>query len=99
MDVDRRAREHAEAGKKYTVLKHDARALYETFAREMTREEFYRETRRLTERYSQLTASTPQTTDKAFNKVREKIHKGIHTPDWVEQERAVRTARPDPADS
>lgn len=99
MDVDRRAREHAEAGKKYTVLKHEARALHETFAPEMTREEFYRETRRLAERYNQLAASTPQTTDEAFTKASAKIDKGIHTPDWVEQERASQSTPPSPADS
>ena len=92
-DVDRRAREHSEAGKKFTVLKHEARALHETFAPEMTREEFYRETRRLTERYNQINAASPQTTDKAFNKARAKIHSGIHTPDWVEQARAAQATQ------
>ncbi len=85
MDVERRAREHGEATRRYTILKHEARAAFQTFAYEVTREEFYRETRRLAERYNQVMSATPVTTNDAFEKARARIKAGRYVPDFMEQ--------------
>jgi len=82
LDVDRRKNEHTVAAKEFTVLKHEARSLYETFYHEMKREEFAREVRRLRDKYNSLIGHTPQTAEKEFEKARKKIKSGRHTPDF-----------------
>jgi hypothetical protein len=96
MDVDRRARDHADAGRRFTMLKHDARALWQTYAPEITREEFYRETRRLAERYNQIVVSAPQTTREAFERASKRIKAGVYTPDFV---RKPESGRPPEAET
>ena len=81
---DKRANDHTKAAKDYTVLKHDARALYQTFSHEMSQSEFYLSVRLLRERYNNLVSQTPKTTDKAFEKARAKIKSDRHTPDFKE---------------
>ena len=86
LDPDRRKNDHTKAAKDYTVLKHEARSLYQTFSHEMNQSEFYMSVRLLRERYNNLVSQTPKTTDKAFEKAREKIKAGRHTPDFEEKE-------------
>lgn len=86
LNPDRNAIEQTKAAKAYTVLKHDARALYQTFSNEMDRSEFYHSVRLLRERYNNLVSQTPKTNDKAFEKARLKIKSERHTPDFEEKE-------------
>lgn len=73
--------DHLLAGKNFTALKHDARALHETFSLGMDDAELAIEAKKLHERYNDLVKFVPQTDDKAFNLARGKIQQGIHDPD------------------
>ena len=84
LDPDRKKNDHIKTAKDYTVLKHDSRALYQTFAREMGSSEFYISTRLLRERYNNVVNNSHETGDKAFEKARDKIKAGRHTPDFKE---------------
>ena len=84
LDPDRKKNDHIKTAKDYTVLKHDSRALYQAFAKEMSSSEFYISTRLLRERYNNIVNNSPETEDKAFEKAREKIRAGRHTPDFEE---------------
>lgn len=86
LDPDRRANDQTKVAKDCTVLKHDARALYQTFSHEMSQSEFYLSVRLLRERYNNLVAQPPKTTNKAFEKARIKIKAGRHKPDFEEKE-------------
>lgn len=85
LDPDRKANDYSTAGKKYTALKHDARALYQTFSKQMNRNEFDVAVHLLRQRYNDLVEHTPQTTDKAFEEGRKKIKAGRHKPDFGEK--------------
>lgn len=84
LDPDRNKNDHIKTAKDYTVLKHDSRALYQTFAQEMGSSEFYISTRLLRERYNNVVNNCPETDDKAFEKTRKKIKAGRHIPDFKE---------------
>jgi len=84
LDPDRKKNDHTKTAKDYTVLKHDSRALYQTFAKEMSPSEFYISTRLLRERYNNIVDKSHKTTDKAFEQARNKIKSGRHTPDFEE---------------
>jgi len=87
LDPDRKKIDHIKAAKDYTVLKHDARSLYQAFAQEMSPSEFYISTRLLRERYNNIVNNSPETEDEVFEKARVKIKTGRHTPDFEEKER------------
>ncbi|MFC1834120.1 SLATT domain-containing protein [Thermodesulfobacteriota bacterium] len=91
LNIDRKRADHSSAAKEFTVLKHDARSLYQTFAPEMKRQEFSRAVRRLRDKYNDLVLHCPQTTKKAFQEAQRKIKTGVHTPDFVEQEKVAGT--------
>jgi len=82
LNPDRHANDHTKAAKDFTVLKHDARALYQTFSREMSQSEYYISVRLLRERYNNLVRQVPKTTDKAFEKSRKKIKAKKHKSDF-----------------
>lgn len=84
LNPDQKANDYSTAGKEYTALKHDARALYQTFSKEMSKPDFAVAVRLLREKYSFLVKQTPQTTEKAFEKGRKRIKAGRHTPDFEE---------------
>ncbi|MDP8230044.1 MAG: SLATT domain-containing protein [Candidatus Gorgyraea atricola] len=82
-EFDYKAREHLFAAKKFTVLKHNSRVLYESFRHFIEEKEFYHEVRLLRDRYNMLVESTPATDDEeAFNKARDRIKKGVHKADF-----------------
>ena len=85
LNPDKKREEHSQAGKCYTALKHESRALYETFYKEMDRESFHVMVRILRERYNMTAKLTPQTSIKDFEKGRVRIKAGRHTPDFKEQ--------------
>ena len=73
--------DHINAAKNFTALKHDARALHETFCLGLDDSELAFEVKKLHDRYNDLVKFVPQTDDKAFELARQKIQKGIHEPD------------------
>lgn len=86
LNPDKKHDEHSQAGKLYTALKHESRALYKTFYREMDHTSFSIMVRILREKYNMIAKLTPQTTIKAFEKGRERIKAGRHIPDFEEQQ-------------
>ena len=86
MNPDKKKEDHSQAGKSYTALKHESRALYQTFHKEMDRNSFSIMVRILRERYNIIAKMTPLTTVKAFEEGRERIRAGRHTPDFEEIE-------------
>jgi len=85
LNPDKEREEHSLAGKCYTSLKHEARALYQTFSKEMKREEFSMMVRILRERYNMIAKLTPQTTIRTFEEGRKRVKSGRHKPDFEEQ--------------
>jgi hypothetical protein len=65
-------------------LKHESKALYQTFYKEMDRNSFSIMVRILRERYNIIAKLTPQTTVKDFEKSRLRIKAGRHEPDFEE---------------
>jgi len=68
-------------------LKHEARALYQTFYKGMDHNSFSVMVQILRERYNMIVKLTPQTTIEAFEEGRKRIKAGRHTPDFEEQNR------------
>jgi hypothetical protein len=73
--------DHLNAAKNFTIIKHDARALHETFESGMSDSEFSISVKNLHDRYNDLLKFVPATNDNAFEAAREKIKRGIHKPD------------------
>ncbi|MCL4552722.1 MAG: SLATT domain-containing protein [Candidatus Marsarchaeota archaeon] len=67
---------HKVAGNLLTVLRHDSRALAETFASEMPLDHLNCKVRRLQDRYNTLVQSTEVTDPEAFEEARKIIRKG-----------------------
>lgn len=86
MDPDKKREEHSQAGKSYTALKHESRALHETFSKEIDHDSFHMMVRIIREKYNQLVKLTPQTTEKEFEEGRVRIKAGRHKPDYKEDE-------------
>jgi len=84
LEPESKAREHEFAAKSFTVLKHDARSLYESFKDFIDEKNFYYEVKRMREKYNWLVQTTPPTDEKSFEKARENIKKGIHKPNFKE---------------
>lgn len=82
LEPESKAREHELAAKNFTVLKHDARSLYESFKDFIDEKDFYYEVKRIREKYNWLVQTTPPTDEKSFEKARERIKKEIHKPDF-----------------
>jgi hypothetical protein len=81
LDPMAEANAHLRAGKAFTILKHEARTLRDTFSLGMPDEAFTIAVKNLDDRYNDLVRQSPPTTDKAFNKARKKIQDKIHEPD------------------
>lgn len=76
LGVDKDAAAHETAGKLLTQLRHEARALCDTYAPDMPVEHFAAQVRALENRYGAFVASLPLTDEKAFDKVRLRIKAG-----------------------
>lgn len=83
--VDRKAGAHKQAGNVLTALRHEARALYESYWREIPREQFVAEVRRIHDRHNSLIQILETTDNAAFEKGRKKIKAGIFEPDFPKQ--------------
>lgn len=85
LEPESKARDHEFAAKSFTVLKHEARSLYESFKDFMDEKDFYYEVKRIREKYNWLVQTTPPTDEKSFNKAQERIKEGIHEPDFKKE--------------
>ena len=82
-EPEKRGKDHLAAAKNYTVLKHDARALHESYKGFMSAKDFFYEVKRLRDRYGSFVQNTPATDDeKAWEKARAKIKSGVHEADF-----------------
>lgn len=85
LEPEKKAKDHLFAAKNFTVLKHEARSLYETFKEFIDIGTFYQEVKRLREKYNLLVTMTPPTDDeKAWEKARQRIKSGVHKADFRE---------------
>ena len=78
VDPDKQYQSHLNAARAFTVLKHDVRALRESFADSMTDEQLSQEVQYSHRRYSDLVRLMPPTDDKAFERARRRIKDGVH---------------------
>ncbi len=81
-DPANKSREHIIAARNFTVLKHEARALHETFSNYIDGNEYFQRVNILREKYNKTVELTPPTDNKAFEKASERIQAGIHIPDF-----------------
>ncbi len=82
--VDKDTAAHNSAGQALTVLRHEADRVASGFWREMTKAELYAETRRICDKYDQLTAVLIPTSDEGFAKATENIKKRTFEYDFKE---------------
>jgi hypothetical protein len=79
--VDKQPTAHRNAACQWTALRHEARALHETYYREIPREQFVAEVRRIDDRYIALCQAFEPTDKESFEAARQQIQSGIHEPD------------------
>lgn len=95
LGVAKEATAHEIAGKLLTQLRHEARALCDTYAPpDMPRDLFAAQVRALQDRYRAFVASLPLTDDKAFTKAQAKIQSGTFRYDSESPTALPGTAQP-----
>jgi len=83
VEPEKKAQQHVFAAKQFTVLKHEARSLHESFKEFMAEMEFYHGVRVIREKYNLLVQFSPPTDDKrVWDEARRKIKAGIHKPSY-----------------
>ncbi len=85
LEPERETKNHEFSAKSFTVLKHEARSLYETFKDFIDDKDFFYEVKRIREKYNWLVQITPPTDEKSFEKAKERIKKGVHKPDFKKE--------------
>lgn len=65
--------ENLNAAKSFTIIKHKARSLRESFSSFLSEVEYVKEVKNLNESYNQLILLTPPTQEKAYKRASEKI--------------------------
>lgn len=73
--------DHLNAAKNFTIIKHDARALRESFGIKMSDSAFASAVETLHGRYNDLVRFVPPTDKKSFEEARRRIREGVHKPD------------------
>lgn len=85
LEPEKESKSHFSAAQNFTVLKHEARSLYETFKDFIDKKDFYHEVKRLREKYNLFSRLTPPTDDeKAWKQARKNIKEGRHKADFKE---------------
>jgi len=87
LEPEKESKDHLFAAKNFTVLKHEARSLNETFKDFMTEEEFYHNVKHLREKYNMLVQYSPSTEKEAFEEARKRIQTGVHSADFKSEEK------------
>jgi hypothetical protein len=82
LGVDKEPTAHRNAACQWTALRHEARALHETFAIELPRPQLLTEVRRIDDRYIALNQALPATDKDSFEAAREQIKSGVHEADF-----------------
>jgi len=82
LGADKDVHVHRVAANALTKLRHEARALRETFASALTKDELSREVRRITDGYNNLIQGLPPTDDEAMAQARKAIQSGTFVPDF-----------------
>lgn len=82
LEPEKKAKDHLFAAKNFTILKHEARSLHESFKDFMTEQEFYHNVKHLREKYNMLVQYSPPTEKEAFEEARKRIQAGIHEADF-----------------
>jgi hypothetical protein len=82
LGVDKQPTLHRNAASQWTALRHEARSLQHTFFKELPREQFLAEVRRIDDRYIALCQALPPTDRKSFEAARDRINAGTHEPDF-----------------
>jgi hypothetical protein len=82
LGIDKEPTVHRNAASQWTALRHEARSLHQTFFKELPREQFLAEVRRIDDRYISLCQALPPTNRKSFETAREQIKAGTHEPDF-----------------
>lgn len=85
LNFDKQVGNHYQAAKSYTLLRHDANSLEQTFSKVLTDDEFKQKVESLRDRYSTLVQATDATDEKAFSKARENIQSGRFEMDYLTQ--------------
>lgn len=73
--------DHLQAAKNFITLKQDARALNETYGKELKDEEFAREVKILHNRYNDIVRFAPPTDNESFEEARKRVKSGVHKRD------------------
>lgn len=82
LGVDKEPTANRNAACQWTALRHEARSLHETYSRELPREQFLAEVRRIDDRYIALSQALPPTDRKSFEIARKQIKAGVHDSDF-----------------
>jgi hypothetical protein len=80
--MDRKTGAHKQAGNALTALRHEARALHESYWHEISREQLVAEVRRIHDRYNSLIQILETTDNTAFEAARKRIKAGIFESDF-----------------
>ena len=84
-EVDRKEVAHKTAGNLLTCLRHEARAVHETYWKEMPHEQLVSEVRRLGDRYTILCQALETTDAASYEEARKRIKSGTFIPDFREE--------------
>jgi hypothetical protein len=84
LGVDKEPGASRNAASQWTALRHEARSLHETYFKELPREQFLAEVRRIDDRYNALIQALPPTDHKSFELARKQIKAGTHQLDFRE---------------
>lgn len=98
LGVDKETTSHTVAAKLFTKLRHEARALGETYSSGMSDRELLAEVRKLRDQYANYVESSPDTDEDAFAKAQKKIQEGRFKPDAFAASQAAK-ALPESASS
>ena len=80
--IDKDVHTHLVAANALTKLRHEARALRETYSTTMTPEDLSRDTRNVSDAYNSMIQGLPPTDEKAMQKARAVIQSGRFEPDF-----------------
>jgi hypothetical protein len=87
LGVDKEPTSHRNAACQWTSLRHEARSLHEAYFKELPREQFLAEVRRIDARYIALSQALEPTDPESFATARAQIQSGAHKPDFTKETR------------
>lgn len=85
LNYDKQASTHIRAAGTFTMLRHEAKSLCDTFALKLNDDELKAKVECLLKEYAYLIQSTEPTDEKSFQKARKQIQKGFHEMDYKQK--------------